>query len=695
MTNGKVENTYTIIGKGGQDSGIVLKVKTVNDGVVFLYCMRGFVYYHSLLHASIRANPSVSHNATSLRSSVKGLHVTSVKSLGEEKGLRIEGEGFWVECRGWGGGEVVWGGAQGGGRVGKKKKKKVDKKSSDEGKVEEGEKGVEDIKTAAVDGKSDKGGHETLASVADVTGASARPFFAPSPGKGKLISQLLKPPSPFSRYSSSFVAHAVAQYAKREEVEVDVKGEVDERAAEMIWTGFPEFFENIRKEVIGGGLGRGGGCADTCWVVYEDIGRKGEEAEMILTLASPYEVGGGKREVGDFLSHIGKGMENRSRLEGLLKFENVKGKNEDRMKALERNLNAKCNLLEFQALHCSISGWLCSRHEMLVKEILGVIKMGIESGEKWKDMEELIDRQRKAGSPAANAVKEVRWDKGEVVVDWASIEGGGVIDKWEEEEGEECKVDWNGFNKKERKTVAALYECTLNVSLSAGGNVRGYYDKRAEARKKIDGVKENEGKAKVAAIRRNAKKELEAKEKLKVVARGDRDRIKGEVGGIEERMKGVKWSVSQEGYLWVWTENKKEMQKAFERYANDGDIIVGNPEEEGWAFIIAKTNENGERLTVGERVKEEIGSFVSTRWRGWKRKEIGRFWTAEVSACTLLDDSGRRVEGVRVMGRKKEGRGGLDVGVDRLDGNDENRYKSCQVWERYAFCGSGIAYACS
>ena len=92
----------------------------MNNGEEFLYCMRGFVYYHSLLHASVRANPSVSHNATSLRSSVKGLHVTSVKSLGEEKGLRIEGEGFWVECRGWGGGEVVWEGAKGGGRVGKK-----------------------------------------------------------------------------------------------------------------------------------------------------------------------------------------------------------------------------------------------------------------------------------------------------------------------------------------------------------------------------------------------------------------------------------------------------------------------------------------------------------------------------------------------------------------------------------------------
>jgi hypothetical protein len=126
------------------------------------------------------------------------------------------------------------------------------------------------------------------------------------------------------------------------------------------------------------------------------------------------------------------------------------------------------------------------------------------------------------------------------------------------------------------------------------------------------------------------------------------------------------------------------MQKAFERYVNDGDIIVGNPEEEGWAFIIAKTNKNGERLTVGERVKEEVGSFVSTRWKGWKRKEIGRYWTAEVSKCTLLDVSGRRVEGVRVMGRKFEGRGGLDVGVGVLFRTKRSRpwveKEECAVW---------------
>ena len=182
------------------------------------------------------------------------------------------------------------------------------------------------------------------------------------------------------------------------------------------------------------------GCLDTCWVVYEDIGGKGDESEMIMTLASPHQVLRGIRESGDFLLHIGRGMDNRSRLEGLLKFENVKGKNEDRIKALERNLNAKCNLLEFQALHCSISGWLCSRHEAIVKEILGVIKMGMESGEKWKDMEELIDSQRRAGSIAANAVKEVRWDKGTVLVDWTGLEGEGIIERWEEEEGEECKV---------------------------------------------------------------------------------------------------------------------------------------------------------------------------------------------------------------------------------------------------------------
>jgi len=682
LTNGKIENTYTIVGKGGQDSGIVLKVKTVKCGVVYLYCMRGFVYYHSLLHASIRSNPSVSHNATSLRSSIKGLHVTSVRSLGEERGLRVDGEGFWVECRGWSGGEVVWEGVKGGGRVGKKKRSKKKEDGGDKYVVGDGAK--QDMVTSGA--KGDEAGRGSDASAFEESeGDQAKPTFYPQAGKGKLIAQLLTPPSPFSRYSSPFVSYVVGLFSKREGVEIDVKAEVLEESQDL-WAGFEHFFESIVKSVVEGGLGRGGSI-DHSWLVYENLGVGGEEENVkFVAVASPYQISGGIREPGDFLGYLGKGMDARSRLENLLTYENVKGKNEDRMRALERNLNAKCNLLEFQSLHCSVSGWLCSRHSVIVKEVLGVIKMGIESGEKWKDMEELIDRQRRAGSPAARAVKQVQWEEGGVVIDWTGLEEEGIIARWELEEGEECKVDWSGFNKKERRTEVDLYESTLNAFHSVGGNVRSFYDKRAEARKKIEGVKENEGRAKKAAVRRNAKKEVEAKEKLKSVARGDRDRIKGEIGGMEERMKGVKWSISQEGYLWIWTENRQEMQKAFERYVNDGDVVLGNPDEEGWAFIIAKKKKDGETVRVGERVKEEVGSFVSTRWKGWGEKEIGRYWTAEVAECTLLDGDGRRVEAIRVLGKKEEGRGGLEVGIGVLFRTEDSRpwveKEECYLWTR-------------
>jgi predicted ribosome quality control (RQC) complex YloA/Tae2 family protein len=124
-----------------------------------------------------------------------------------------------------------------------------------------------------------------------------------------------------------------------------------------------------------------------------------------------------------------------------------------------------------------------------VEEVLGSVNALVRGGMDWRDLERLIEGERKRGNAVARMIEEVRVGQGKVVVrlqeeEEEEDEGSGLEegDQTDEDDGE---GEEHGGIEGGKKDEGRMVKIELDLGLSAYANAREYFDRKKVAAEKV------------------------------------------------------------------------------------------------------------------------------------------------------------------------------------------------------------------
>ncbi len=266
----------------------------------------------------------------------------------------------------------------------------------------------------------------------------------------------------------------------------------------------------------------------------------------------------------------------------------------------------------------------------LVDDILNGIQKAMGSGISWSEVKERIEQEQ---TPQARAVKEIREDRGTLVV---------------EIDSEEIELDF-------RKSVEE--------------NAESFYETKKKASDKIEKIKEKKKEIieKEKSIRRKNKKDFvdDDSERRKP---DEKISVKEEEGWYKK----YRWFRTSEGFLVVAGKNAEQNEDLVKNKAEDKDVVL-HAEIEGSPFTIIKTEDRDVTPLAIREASEFCASFSKAWSRGLGNVDVYWVRPSQVSkdapSGEYIGKGSFMIKGGKNYLRKTALKVSLGVKLDR-DGNE-------------------------
>ncbi|TPX67686.1 hypothetical protein SpCBS45565_g03554 [Spizellomyces sp. 'palustris'] len=259
----------------------------------------------------------------------------------------------------------------------------------------------------------------------------------------------------------------------------------------------------------------------------------------------------------------------------------------------------------------------------IVESLINTFRSFIASGMDWKDLEELVNDEKKKGNPVASMVQKLKMDVGMVTVvlrDADFEESDGEDDAFETESESES-------DDEEREAIVAprsdekerRIKVDLDIYSSAYANARRYYDTKKTAAVKQDKTMQAAEKA-LKSAERKIEQDLKATQQTAPVITKMRKPF-----WFEKFM----WFISSENYLVVGGRDAGQNEVLVRRYLKKGDVYV-HADLHGAASVIVKNLAPSEDAdappTISPTTLHQAGTMSVCQSRAWDAKIVTSAW---------------------------------------------------------------------
>lgn len=295
-----------------------------------------------------------------------------------------------------------------------------------------------------------------------------------------------------------------------------------------------------------------------------------------------------------------------------------------------------------------------------VEEAIAAVKQLQDQGMDWKDMEHLIDLEKKKGNPVARMVASMNLEKNRITLILPNPEeedSDSDSDDCDEtdSEGESDESDSEEESKRASKSDSKSLKVEVDLDLTAYANANNYFDIKKVAAQKQEKTEKNSA---------TALKSAEQKVKLD---------LKRSLAQEQHALRPMRqsfwfekfwWFFSSDGYLVIGGKDAQQNEMVFKRHFRKGDVYV-HAEIQGASTVIVK-NHLGPTAPIPPSTLSQAGSLSICTSKAWDSKVLISAWWVEHGQVSKSAPSGEHLATGSFMIRGKKNflpPTSLDVGL--------------------------------
>lgn len=302
------------------------------------------------------------------------------------------------------------------------------------------------------------------------------------------------------------------------------------------------------------------------------------------------------------------------------------------------------------ALECAMA---IEANVKLVEQVLDVVRQLVASGIDWKDLEQLLKREQKAGNGLALHIRSCKLENGQILIRLPTYKSD---DAESDSDSATCSGSDSGsslssessssgsLSDSSKKKVGQFLDVFVDIYCSAYANAKQYYEQRKRALIKAEKTQDSKKKA-----------EKKVKQTTAPILQGSLN-LKTGLAKLRKPFWFEKfiWFVSSEGYLVIGGRDAKQNEQIVRKYMRNSDVYVHADMHGACSVVIRQIQGAAEGAAIPPNTLNQAGTLSVCCSRAWEAKIVASAYWVYASQVSKTAPTGEYLSTGSFMIRGKK-----------------------------------------